>query len=302
MTLGQKIKKLRTDKGITQKDLADKLHVTFQTVSKWENDENEPDISTIKELSKIFECSIDKLLSDEDIKETENENIVISPKAAEETDAVVEPKVVVLENHLHVCEHCKKDIPENDLAIDNVCVVHAGKGRQAQYRQAFYHKKCLEEIRAKRKAAADKQAALDKKKAKTKVLVWSIIAGAVGLAISLFVMIGNPEYAVGLAILYSALIGYAAFSMAYCIVSGSYLGDVFVWCATLSVKFPGIIFTWNLDGLKFLIIMKILFAVLGFIIGILALILAIVVSGALGTISFPFVLIWNHKNNYSEAL
>ena len=35
MTLGQKLKKLRTDKGLTQKDLADQLHVTFQTVSKW---------------------------------------------------------------------------------------------------------------------------------------------------------------------------------------------------------------------------------------------------------------------------
>ena len=78
MTLGQKIKKLRTDKGITQKDLADKLHVTFQTVSKWEKDENEPDVSTIKELSKIFECSIDNLLSEEesqhsDIKEADTE-------------------------------------------------------------------------------------------------------------------------------------------------------------------------------------------------------------------------------------
>ena len=36
MTLGQKLKKLRTDKGLTQKDLAEQLHVTFQTVSKRE--------------------------------------------------------------------------------------------------------------------------------------------------------------------------------------------------------------------------------------------------------------------------
>ena len=48
MTLGQKLKKLRTDKGLTQKDLADQLHVTFQTVSKWESDINEPAFSTLK--------------------------------------------------------------------------------------------------------------------------------------------------------------------------------------------------------------------------------------------------------------
>ena len=66
MTLGQKIKKLRTEKGLTQKDLADDIHVTFQTVSKWENDENEPDVSTIRELAKLFGCTLDYLLSEEE--------------------------------------------------------------------------------------------------------------------------------------------------------------------------------------------------------------------------------------------
>ena len=54
MTLGQKIKKLRNEKGLTQKDLADQVHVTFQTVSKWEKDENEPDVSTLRELAKLY--------------------------------------------------------------------------------------------------------------------------------------------------------------------------------------------------------------------------------------------------------
>ena len=60
MTLGSKLKKLRSEKGLTQKDFADQLHVTFQTVSKWENDENEPDISTLRELSKLSGCLIKK--------------------------------------------------------------------------------------------------------------------------------------------------------------------------------------------------------------------------------------------------
>ena len=67
MTLGEKIKKLRNEKGLTQKDLADQVHVTFQTVSKWENDENEPDVSTLRELAKLFGCSMDYLLSEEEI-------------------------------------------------------------------------------------------------------------------------------------------------------------------------------------------------------------------------------------------
>ena len=64
MTLGQKLKELRSQKGLTQKELADKLHVSFQTVSKWENGENEPDIATLKELAALFECSVSELVSD----------------------------------------------------------------------------------------------------------------------------------------------------------------------------------------------------------------------------------------------
>ena len=80
MTFGQKIKELRTDMGFTQKDLADQLHVSFQTVSKWENDENEPDISTIKRIAKIFSVTTDSLLDidseEEVIVDTQTEDTV----------------------------------------------------------------------------------------------------------------------------------------------------------------------------------------------------------------------------------
>lgn len=54
MTLGQKIKKFRNEKKLTQKDIAEQLNVSFQTVSKWENDENEPDIYTLKNYRKYL--------------------------------------------------------------------------------------------------------------------------------------------------------------------------------------------------------------------------------------------------------
>ena len=84
MTLGQKIKKLRNEKGLTQKDLADQVHVTFQTVSKWEKDENEPDVSTLKELSKLFDVTVDQLVNGEELtasKENSNEAepVVVPP-------------------------------------------------------------------------------------------------------------------------------------------------------------------------------------------------------------------------------
>ena len=65
MTIGNNIKKLRIKKGLTQKDLADKIHVTFQAVSRWENNLVEPSIDILNELTKILDCSLDELFGND---------------------------------------------------------------------------------------------------------------------------------------------------------------------------------------------------------------------------------------------
>jgi transcriptional regulator with XRE-family HTH domain len=62
-TLGKRIGMLRRQKGLKQDELADKLGVSPQAVSKWENDQTCPDISLLPELAKILEVSVDELLS-----------------------------------------------------------------------------------------------------------------------------------------------------------------------------------------------------------------------------------------------
>ena len=62
MDFGEKIKKIRKDNKLTQKDLADKLNVTYQAVSKWERGENLPDILIIKEISKLYKIDINELM------------------------------------------------------------------------------------------------------------------------------------------------------------------------------------------------------------------------------------------------
>lgn len=61
--LGEKIRKLRKENNLTQDDLAYKLNVTRQAVSKWENDLSYPDTKNIVDLAKIFDCSTDYLLN-----------------------------------------------------------------------------------------------------------------------------------------------------------------------------------------------------------------------------------------------
>lgn len=61
LELGNKIKQLRLQKGITQDTLAKALHVSYQTVSKWENNVSMPDIQLLPEIAVYFGCSIDNL-------------------------------------------------------------------------------------------------------------------------------------------------------------------------------------------------------------------------------------------------
>ena len=56
------ILELRTKKGLSQDDLAEKVFVTRQAVSRWENGETTPNIETLKLLSKLFDVSINTLL------------------------------------------------------------------------------------------------------------------------------------------------------------------------------------------------------------------------------------------------
>ena len=67
--IGKLIKKLRIDKGMTQQDLADKLHVTGRAISEWERGLGASDISLQKELSDILEISERELLLGEKIKD-----------------------------------------------------------------------------------------------------------------------------------------------------------------------------------------------------------------------------------------
>ena len=65
-TLGKRIGTLRREKNLTQEDLAQRLSVSPQAVSKWENDQTCPDISLLPALAEILETSVDALLTGKD--------------------------------------------------------------------------------------------------------------------------------------------------------------------------------------------------------------------------------------------
>ena len=72
-TLGKRIVAHRKRLGLTQDQLAEKMGITAQAVSKWENDQSCPDISALPQLADIFGITVDALLGRESTKEPEPE-------------------------------------------------------------------------------------------------------------------------------------------------------------------------------------------------------------------------------------
>lgn len=70
-TFGQRFSRLRKNKGFTQEDVATRINITAQAVSKWENDISSPDISILPELADMLCVSLDELLGKETIQPME---------------------------------------------------------------------------------------------------------------------------------------------------------------------------------------------------------------------------------------
>ena len=64
MQIGNKINQLRKLSGMTQEQLAEKLNVSRQTISKWESGSSSPDIESVVKVSEIFQVSLDDLLKE----------------------------------------------------------------------------------------------------------------------------------------------------------------------------------------------------------------------------------------------
>lgn len=62
MELGKQIKKYRSEMPLSQEELAEKVFVSRQTISNWENDKNYPDIRSLVLLSEVFGVSLDQLV------------------------------------------------------------------------------------------------------------------------------------------------------------------------------------------------------------------------------------------------
>lgn len=73
MAFSKKLKDLRKERGISQEELAKVLHITRQSISKWETGTAYPDMEKMKMLSDFYELSLDELMDQESKGASESE-------------------------------------------------------------------------------------------------------------------------------------------------------------------------------------------------------------------------------------
>lgn len=115
MNIGNKIRELRKQRGITQEQLAESIGISFQAVSKWENNIALPDITLAPVLASYFGVSMDELF-DFNLKEIEYAVERITEEAYKYRESDSHESRRILEEGL-------KKYPENDILLNNLLYV-----------------------------------------------------------------------------------------------------------------------------------------------------------------------------------
>lgn len=97
MNLGERLFELRKAKNLTQDDMAEKLNVTRQTVSKWETNQSTPDFDKIMPLCELFEIGVEELLTGKKPEEQQKkeEKVLTKQEVKEKSAKVVRTSIFI---------------------------------------------------------------------------------------------------------------------------------------------------------------------------------------------------------------
>ncbi|MBQ7907297.1 MAG: helix-turn-helix domain-containing protein [Clostridia bacterium] len=318
MTLGQQLSQFRKRSFMTQQELGERLNISAQAISKWENDLSEPDLATLKKLAELYGVSISTLLDFEEKDEVAEATYEayetyepVQPAVTDEdvskisdivTEAVSEQVSRVVYEEIHsgprtigFCIECGITVTEDNLGEESPrvlcrsCVEAREQARIGAERQAAID---AENAERAYQATMESNRHTMRFKRNLSAIVGGIIA-TVFLAILLVAVIQSPvNYFGSLAadIAVSCVITYAVFAFVASLFYEGPVRDFVLYMITKTVSFPGLIFTWDLDGFIWLIGMKILFAILGFLAGVLFAIVGIVGGIIIAPFVYPFRL------------
>lgn len=283
-SIGNKIRELRNENLLTQKDLAEKLFVSAQAVSRWEKGEVEPSIETIKQMASIFSVSVDELLG---VEEPHNSDMAEREPEIHYVEKVSKPV-------LCICEKCNSPIYEQD-DIERTTTYHRS-GISKNETTHIYCKRCAKNMQLNRLRYELSERKAERKRA----WGWGSVISIAVLIIGVIVISCNPSMlgdnpSVGTYVgAYLGAVGIAAltfFFAACCFLDNTFVGEMWEDVASWGFKtMPGIIFSLDFDGIVFLICAKIFLAILSFLLACCSVALATALGLVCGLFAFPFAV------------
>ncbi|MBQ8880535.1 MAG: helix-turn-helix domain-containing protein [Clostridia bacterium] len=301
MTLGKKLSNYRKLADLTQQQLGDYLNLSAQAVSKWENDLAEPDLATLRSLATLYKVSLDELIDlsgeAQPVIASAGTHGIDSDVIADAVSTVIDERMKSTPETIGYCKVCGIAVTGGNLGVREPvvkCKNCLEAERIAERRQK--EKKAREEAERRKQEVKERERAIYVIEAKRKksLIVASIITGIYLIAF-IYVLATqlDPSY-----IISGIILGYAIFSFVASLFYDTPVINVIEYMCTASIKWPGLIFTWDLDGILWLIGMKLLFAALGFIFGLFCAALGLALGLLIAPFVFPYVL---HKINRDIA-
>ncbi len=274
---GNAIKILRKKNQMTQAMLAEKLNISGQAVSKWENNLAQPDFDTILKLTEVFHVTIDEFA-----KLCNLEGVVATP-ASEENEKQKQENPVPM--FIGVCSACGISLYEEEQI--------------AMRYPKLVCKQCQAEEEAKKvkekKQKEEEKTALHRKN--VSFFKKSLIAPAIIIGLLLITaIILSPS---------STLVWIILFPLGYLAIvqirwDNNFIADVFDFTFVRTFSMPGVIFTLDIDGILWAICVKIGLAILAVLLSVAVSILGFLFCMLLSPMFFPFSIskaIKEMKNN-----
>ena len=221
--ISENIKNLRTQKNLTQKELAELLHVTAQAVSRWENGDVEPSIGTISSMAEIFHVTTDEIIGGPTKKPPEK---TVVQTVVQKEQVVSEYKPV-----LAVCEQCNKPI-YNGNEIVRKTVYH---GRSPSTTKVLC-RSCDEKNKKAEYQAAVAHGKLQRKRS----FLWGGLAtvAAAGITLAVTLSVGATIDTVIGSIIATILL----FPFLSCLfLQNNFVGELFETISSWGIHFPGLI-------------------------------------------------------------
>lgn len=280
MTLGKKLVAYRKLSGLTQQQLGEKLNLSAQAISKWENDLAEPDLSALRTLATLYAVSVDELLDLDSMPSGATEEASDNKNGAEANIMSI----------VGFCKDCGVTVTEENLGetepviLCKKCLENRRLAKAEEERRRIEKEKA-EALRKQEEERKHAEMVADIKKRTKSQTFWHSVLAA--LAVVAFIIIGIKF---SFPIPFIIIAPYIIFSYVFCVSLETLVQFVFLDWSEKTIQLPGIIFTLDFDGCAFLITTKILFWIIGVLFGIVVGAFGIILGIIIAPFYFPYVM------------